>query len=1459
MILLLDELLETQYCGEGLLKLIIYYMDAESLGNLALTNKKWYEFVRQRKFESFKSFTWFDSVFISKLYDNFKKKYQFDTNTLYVEPQVEFQGEVANARDVIQPFLKNEKQRSLLILGESGSGKSTLMQEIAKICWYNIKSANLVPIYIYLPEVYEEIKQIGLLDAICSFLRRRIFAELEWDTLFSFPILLLIDGYDEIPWINHLYIKSNLAQYDVKVVTASRLRVLYDRIGKFAYREHFELGNDSSNQESPLSEITLKPFNFKRINDYINKYNYMSRKNKNINELSEYQNMINEVPQLTKLISNPFILSKIIPELPELIKKYRNNPEKKIFLTRVKLYDTFVKAHFKREKNRIAKREEIKELKGSLKRYLKVYSENLAREVSKSSQPLMVIDAETALREELFEPKDKSKIPQYEKYDKEQLKRKEVRELISSGCFLESYENSFVFIHKSIVEYFSAQEVFRGAPLSLEVYVKNLKNNKELPSYSFNERLLTDSFEELSFLVDRARTDEEFKTLLYDVIMLSKKHRIISVAAANAITVLNLAGKSFTRKDFSEISVPYADLSGAICDETNFKNAILRGVNFQHAWLRKADFTGADMEKVNFSELPFIENECAITTMAMDSENRWLMTGDSSGCLVKWDIVLNEEYWVLPIFDFKTSFELGYEGGHQRDLHYMQYGIDMSTRSLLGLCVNNNSTLMAVANMLSGIYLFDIKDIEPKFLRKLKFSSKNFSIIKKMQFFRQKNISYLIALVEEFSSNSSLSYVIYFDLSNEKKDAYQYLDKSFVKTFDVNPMNSILAYSSNNILKIIGLNADNRVCYELNSEALCLRFNPDGRSLGVLLNNNNMNFELYDTNNFHLIKSLSLHKRNISNFKFDSTGKLVIFSSDYKLNIVEISSGNLLHSISALDSINTRWKQFQDDYFVLNNRSSTEDNNPKYDFIYQTNEKYLYRWKITPIQSPIKHPYSRELLELVNKGKSQEFNLDQGDAQIFGFFKYTLDKRYSFSKNLSVRLKLNDFKNCLIIERPETCKIEFGFGKKNLEPYGKRVALTLSPKSHFIAFFYVDTMRLLLSADESIATAGKIINGLLSDSRIWVWDLRENKFLYNLKHYNYIFFMFFSEDEKWMITGGYTLRIWDSKTGACLYRYDQHEEGTASAALTRCKRYLAIADAKGSLGIWGTTTHKRLCHIDKFHTVLTQLDFSKDGDFLLGKDEAGNEYLFRFNGKKLDLYLENRSAQNILFAKEAIIKDARELSESNQILLKQKGALGVSLLPKKETLFQFFNSPKNEPIEPIWGVLDQSKRISAKDWIISIVRDRESTIPEHAFLLLEGIDSNSNVIMQRFDFFQNKKDKAYGFVSIGDKITCRHDQAKNTFEQDILREFESNKIENLSFQSWNIDIEEVNFLVQNIRISKEKKTDYFFTGVGLGFNCFSWAINQIHELNNPNITIKKTNWKQYVFAKTSDYLDNKAQ
>ena len=124
-------------------------------------------------------------------------------------------------------------------------------------------------------------------------------------------------------------------------------------------------------------------------------------------------------------------------------------------------------------------------------------------------------------------------------------------------------------------------------------------------NFELNEKLLVDDVEVISFCADRVIQDPQFKESLLSLLQSARNNDNMTIAAANAITILNWAGVPLMNLDLSGLRIPKADLSRAMLAETKLDNADLTDVKFHRACLRRTSMQDAILLNANFGELPF--------------------------------------------------------------------------------------------------------------------------------------------------------------------------------------------------------------------------------------------------------------------------------------------------------------------------------------------------------------------------------------------------------------------------------------------------------------------------------------------------------------------------------------------------------------------------------------------------------------------------------------------------------------------------------------------------------------------------------------------------------------------------------------------------------------------------------------------------------------------------------------
>ena len=399
-----------------------------------------------------------------------------------------------------------------------------------------------------------------------------------------------------------------------------------DEILKADYRQWFM----SPNSAHGFSEYRLLPFNEAQ------KENYLSHYIKSFSaewDMDTYKTRLASIPELNNLISNPFLLNITVKVLPEILIKYttQNNEAHRIELTRHEIYQTFIDQLFERHKEKLLKKEqEIKSLLENSAYVKKLINNHGTTEIKLLFPPSIIIETEQGDKGlsyvklmSLFTERLARAMFKYKTTEIHcQLKNNShltfnwqggllkasldagLEILLNAGPFLPIGRQKYQFIHPSVLYFFAAKHLFNGALLKSWVYGER----------NLNVSGLLDQPAVLKMLTERVHSKPEFTEALWEIINNSRSEPTVWRAAANAITILNRAGLSFSGMDLRQIRIGGidetkkswgADLSRSVMDGADFSGADLRYVNFTNAWFSNALFDGASMDGLVFGEQPW--------------------------------------------------------------------------------------------------------------------------------------------------------------------------------------------------------------------------------------------------------------------------------------------------------------------------------------------------------------------------------------------------------------------------------------------------------------------------------------------------------------------------------------------------------------------------------------------------------------------------------------------------------------------------------------------------------------------------------------------------------------------------------------------------------------------------------------------------------------------------------------
>jgi WD40 repeat protein len=348
-------------------------------------------------------------------------------------------------------------------------------------------------------------------------------------------------------------------------------------------------GGSLTQSEIALKKVYIQFFDLKtQVPPYIDLWKKIN--SEDVDPQLDYLKMFYMLPGLSGMITNPFILWAAMFALKDILASHQALSDlERNHLTRLELFDHFATAWFNRQASKLIDNDEINPTWGStIAEDFRCYCEQLANCLWQNNLNSVSYDADDQERWGRF----------FSEHGFFNGDRSKDLSIVRQGALLKITDgNQYSFLHLSLLEYFASKQLFRNVANKVSIAL-GLEINKEL---------LTANPAMIRLGVDNVAKDLNFEKSLRSIIEDSKHEPRIAIAAANAITILVAANKSFVAEKFGRIRIPYANVSGANFDETDMRDADLRGVNFSRTWLTRANLSGSCVDQIQTGDLPWDE------------------------------------------------------------------------------------------------------------------------------------------------------------------------------------------------------------------------------------------------------------------------------------------------------------------------------------------------------------------------------------------------------------------------------------------------------------------------------------------------------------------------------------------------------------------------------------------------------------------------------------------------------------------------------------------------------------------------------------------------------------------------------------------------------------------------------------------------------------------------------------
>ncbi|KAF0529286.1 NACHT domain-containing protein [Gigaspora margarita] len=426
------------------------------------------------------------------------------------------------AKEVLEAAVNNlltsKRKKVLLLLGSGGTGKSTFNRYLTRRLWECAKNdmTQSIPLFIALAPLEGLINKNQ--DFIEAYLRER--GKLSSDQIKELrnrKFVFILDGYDEIAERErHCYDSNMFTEWkNAKIIISCRPEYLGEGSGeRFWPKENGKKG---------FQELTLTPFSWAEIEQYIKNYVDYSKKNgsKLPWDAGRYIQEIKAISQIEELVCNPVLLKITLTILPDLGKRGISQ------INRIVLYDVFIKKWFERAQERLKKIQLKKEEREAFDRLNNVDKESFTNHCLQFGKDFafeMFVNNNKVVVN--YDPINEKITSDWERFlgntDLELL-------LIRFSMPLFRRGNQYSFFHKSLRDYLISCAL-----------LDSLKDTSQ--ATRFNMQSITPEPAIQQFLAEQVQQIPEYEQKpLFDFIEDSIRNPNIQIASANAITVLSLA------------------------------------------------------------------------------------------------------------------------------------------------------------------------------------------------------------------------------------------------------------------------------------------------------------------------------------------------------------------------------------------------------------------------------------------------------------------------------------------------------------------------------------------------------------------------------------------------------------------------------------------------------------------------------------------------------------------------------------------------------------------------------------------------------------------------------------------------------------------------------------------------------------------------------------------------------
>jgi len=524
--------------------------------------------------------------------------------------------EIFEINDLLTDFLRKKisKESVFLLLGGSGSGKTTAFQLKYLNLFRKTQPNDPIPIYMNLStslsvkQHWQNINEIiKKMKPSYEFIPFSNFSGAN-----KYPIILFLDSFDESRQKCNLVIRF-LKELGNNPKNKILINCRTDYLQNNKDDEWFRAGPEKEYEFTKLYILALNKFDY-GLEAYVKKF----LKIHNIQEsVNEYMRKI-EIFNIKETFTTCYMVYLALSVLPEFDEEQR--------LSKFLIYQKYIENRIIDEKQKIPpnyikkimKEFEVQENK------LMSFLEKVARKLAKN---LHIIGKPRMDREEGEGFFSRFKYKKENEFNNQSLfniaKMLDLHFEVKGD--VPDEEISLGFAHETIKNYFLVKAIVSEA----------LRGN----SLTLSKKLLIEDDTLVGFLAEVVSQNDKVVDIFKEIIFKTKTNKkpTIITAASNAISVLIAANISFFKEDLSNISICNANIRDGVFTGSDFTDADLSNVNLANCKLSETIFQRTNLENIQLGLHPDILMTQPMKVVSFAPNGKYIFGAGEDNFLYIWE------------------------------------------------------------------------------------------------------------------------------------------------------------------------------------------------------------------------------------------------------------------------------------------------------------------------------------------------------------------------------------------------------------------------------------------------------------------------------------------------------------------------------------------------------------------------------------------------------------------------------------------------------------------------------------------------------------------------------------------------------------------------------------------------------------------------------------------------------